>query len=157
MIRGLSVSLRHPTPDDVPALVDFVVRNRDHFRTGEPARSEAYYTPAGQADLVAAGVQSSERINQWNYVQALATLARAGGIDGIVCSGEEVGGIRDLWPESYRVVPGIRPAGSALGDQKRVVTPAEARERGASMIVVGRPITDAPNPGQAAADIAASL
>jgi orotidine-5'-phosphate decarboxylase len=61
------------------------------------------------------------------------------------------------WSGGYFVVPGVRPAGGALGDQKRAVTPREALDRGASMLVIGRPITQAADPDLAARDIGATL
>jgi len=90
-------------------------------------------------------------------VGRLARLARRAGCDGIVCSGAEVAAARDAWPDGYFVVPGVRPAGSDTGDQKRVMTPAEALAAGASMLVIGRPITAAADPAGAARAIAASL
>lgn len=110
-------------------------------------------TSLDEADLAAAGVAGSPA----DQVGRLAALARAAGCDGIVCSGAEVAAARAAWPEGYFVVPGLRPAGSDSGDQKRVITPAEAYARGASLLVVGRPITAAPDPAEAARDIAASL
>ena len=72
----------------------------------------------------------------------------------MVCSAEEVETLRAvLGPEALLVVPGIRPVGSIVGDQRRVAGPAEALRRGASMLVVGRPITQAPDPARAAAAI----
>jgi orotidine-5'-phosphate decarboxylase len=90
-------------------------------------------------------------------VRRLARLARESGLDGIVCSGAEVGAARDAWPEGFFVVPGVRPAGGAIGDQKRVVTPREAMESGASILVIGRPITGADDAPAALRDIALSL
>ncbi|WP_419816244.1 orotidine-5'-phosphate decarboxylase [Glacieibacterium sp.] len=90
-------------------------------------------------------------------VARLAALARASGLDGIVCSPHEVAAAKAVWPEGYFVVPGVRPAGSDIGDQKRVMTPAEALAAGASMLVIGRPITGAADPAAAARAIAASL
>jgi orotidine-5'-phosphate decarboxylase len=84
-------------------------------------------------------------------------LAQASGCDGIVCSGSEVAAARADWADGYFVVPGIRPAGNEVGDQKRVMTPAEALAAGASMLVIGRPITGASHPAGAAEAIAASL
>ena len=110
-------------------------------------------TSLDQADLAAAGVSTSPA----EQVARLAALTRQAGCDGIVCSGEEVGAARSAWPDGYYVIPGLRPAGSETGDQKRVLTPADALARGASMLVVGRPITAAPDPGEAARAIAASL
>lgn len=110
-------------------------------------------TSLDQADLQAAGVSGSPAAQ----VSRLADLTRRAGCDGIVCSGEEVADARAAWPGGFFVVPGLRPAGSDGGDQKRVLTPAEALSRGASLLVVGRPITAAANPAEAAQAIAASL
>jgi len=84
-------------------------------------------------------------------VELLARMGRAAGIRGFVCSPQEVGSLRTLTgPEGVLVIPGIRPAGSGIDDQKRIATPAEALRLGASYLVVGRPITQAPNPAEAA-------
>ena len=90
-------------------------------------------------------------------VERLARLAREAGLDGVVCSGAEIGVVREAWPEAFIVVPGVRPADAASGDQKRVVTPRQALDAGASILVVGRPITQADDPGAAARAIAATL
>lgn len=88
----------------------------------------------------------------------LAALARRSGIDGVVCSPREACEMRELLgPEAHVVTPGVRPAGAALGDQSRVATPAEAVRAGASHIVVGRPITQAPDPLAAFEAIEAEL
>jgi orotidine-5'-phosphate decarboxylase len=105
------------------------------------------------SDLAAAGVTGSPA----DQVRRLAALARDSGIDGIVCSGAEVAAARAAWPEGFFVVPGVRPPGADVGDQKRVVTPAEALRDGASVLVIGRPITGAPDPARALRDIAAGL
>jgi orotidine-5'-phosphate decarboxylase len=92
-------------------------------------------------------------------VLRLAKLAQAAGIDGLVCSADEVGAVREamgLGPNGegpLLVVPGIRPAGAEAADQRRVATPAQAIAWGASMLVVGRPITQAVDPARAAAAI----
>ena len=104
-------------------------------------------------DLTSVGVRSSAA----TQVERLGALAREAGLDGIVCSGAEVAAARAAWPGGFFVVPGVRPAGFANGDQKRVVTPRQAIDDGASVLVVGRPITEAPNPRRAIMDIAASL
>ena len=84
------------------------------------------------------------------YVPRLAQLAAAAGIGGCVCSPLEVAALRATHPEPFALVtPGIRPAGSALGDQQRVLTPAQAVFAGASQLVIGRPITAAPDPAAA--------
>lgn len=84
----------------------------------------------------------------------LAQLARASGIPDLVCSAQEVEELRrDAGPASLLVIPGIRPLGADLGDQRRTATPAEALRHGASMLVVGRPITQSRNPAEAARSI----
>lgn len=91
-------------------------------------------------------------------VLRLARLAMQAGADGLVCSPQEVARIRDaLGAAPLLVVPGVRPAGSAAGDQARTATPAEAVAAGADWIVVGRPVTGAADPAAAAAAIAESL
>lgn len=91
-------------------------------------------------------------------VLRLARLAMASGADGVVCSSHEISILREaLGPEPILVVPGIRPAGAALGDQARVMTPEQAVASGADYIVVGRPITETADPGEAAAAIARSI
>jgi orotidine-5'-phosphate decarboxylase len=84
-------------------------------------------------------------------VELLARMGLEAGMRGFVCSPEEVGRLRALTgPEGVLVVPGIRPAGAAVGDQKRIATPADALRQGASYLVVGRPITQAADPARAA-------
>jgi orotidine-5'-phosphate decarboxylase len=83
-------------------------------------------------------------------VELLARMGMEAGIRGFVCSPQEVSGLRALTgPQGVLVIPGIRPAGAAIGDQKRIATPADALHMGASYLVVGRPITKASNPAQA--------
>jgi orotidine-5'-phosphate decarboxylase len=104
-------------------------------------------TSMDAAELSTIGVASSPA----DQVLRLARLAQSAGINGMVCSPEEVATLRaETAPDTMLVIPGIRPAGSAVGDQKRIATPAETIARGASMLVVGRPITRAANPAAAA-------
>ena len=106
------------------------------------------------SDLTSIGLAADPH----EQVMRLTELARAAGVDGIVCSGEEVAAAKRVWKDGFFVVPGVRPAnGSAMGDQKRVVTPRSALDAGASILVVGRPITQAEHPDQAARAIEATL
>ena len=103
-------------------------------------------TSMDTAQLIGTGITASPA----DQVLRLAKLARQSGIDGFVCSAEEVAAVRAATgPETLLVIPGIRPTGSAIGDQKRIATPAQAIADGASMLVVGRPITRAADPAAA--------
>jgi orotidine-5'-phosphate decarboxylase len=110
-------------------------------------------TSLDAADLNDLGIERSPA----DQVARLAWVARDAGVDGIVYSGAEVADARTAWPKGFFVVPGIRPAGANVGDQKRIVTPVRALDDGASVLVIGRPITDAPDPRRALMDIAAGL
>lgn len=104
-------------------------------------------TSMNAEQLAMAGVNDSPA----DQVMRLAKLAWHSGVRGMVCSPEEVAALRgELGETAELVVPGVRPAGSALGDQSRVATPAETIRRGASRLVVGRPITQASDPKAAA-------
>ena len=104
-------------------------------------------TSLDQAALSKMGVQRPV-VDQ---VVALAQMAVESGADGLVCSPHEVAAIRAaLGPKPLLVVPGIRPAGADAGDQKRVMTPAQAMTAGADILVIGRPITQSPDPVAAA-------
>jgi orotidine-5'-phosphate decarboxylase len=126
---------------------------REACRPGTRLIAVTVLTSLDEADLSAMGVFGDPHAQ----VLRLAALAREAGLDGVVCSPHEVAGLKADWDGGLFVVPGIRPAGSELGDQKRVMTPAQALAAGAGILVVGRPITPAPNPAAAAAGIAASL
>ena len=110
-------------------------------------------TSLDERDLAGTGVTGTPH----DHVLRLAELAEASGLDGIVCSGHEVGEVHRQWKKGFFVVPGLRPAGSTVGDQKRVVTPRQARDDGASVLVIGRPISKAADPVQAAREIEATL
>jgi orotidine-5'-phosphate decarboxylase len=104
-------------------------------------------TSMDQAQMKAIGLERSPAAQ----VEVLAKMGLKEGIDGFVCSPQEVAALRALTgPKSVLVIPGIRPAGSETADQKRIATPAEALRAGASYLVVGRPITQAPDPARAA-------
>ncbi len=104
-------------------------------------------TSMDSPQLTAIGVPASPA----EQVLRLARLAQSSGIDGLVCSAEEVRMLRQqLGAETRLVTPGIRPAGSSANDQRRAATPEAAIRAGASALVVGRPITQAPDPAAAA-------
>ena len=108
-------------------------------------------TSLDAAALEAIGLSGGPR----NATDRLAKLAWDAGLRGFVTSAHECASLRAaLGEEAFLVTPGIRPSGSDVGDQKRVMTPADAIEAGADLLVVGRPIRDADNPTEAAADIA---
>lgn len=110
-------------------------------------------TSLDASDLAATGIAGDAH----GQVTRLAALAREAGLDGIVCSGAEVAAARAAWPKGFLVVPGVRPADAHAGDQKRVVTPRAAIDAGASILVIGRPITQADDPDAAARAIAGTL
>jgi orotidine-5'-phosphate decarboxylase len=110
-------------------------------------------TSLDEDDLDSIGVEG----NSHSQVARLTGLVREAGLDGVVCSGAEVAAAKKAWPDGFFVVPGVRPADASAGDQKRVVTPRRALDSGASILVIGRPITQAADPGLAARAIAATL
>lgn len=110
-------------------------------------------TSMDDRDLERTGVKGGAH----DQVMRLAELAEAAGLDGIVCSGQEVGAVHRQWKDGFFVVPGLRLPGNGAGDQKRVVTPRQARDDGASVLVIGRPISRADDPVAAAIAVEATL
>ncbi len=111
-------------------------------------------TSYDDADLAAAGYDMGVA----ELAAARAQQARDTGVDGLVCSAEEAAHLRGIaGPGMVLVTPGIRPAGSASGDQKRIMTPAQAIDAGADYLVVGRPVTEAADPKKAAEAIVAEI
>ena len=111
-------------------------------------------TSLDQSDLTDLGISRSMA----EQVAALGSLAVGSGANGIVCSPQEVAAMRKLLgPAALLVTPGVRPAGAAVGDQKRVATPAQAVRDGSTHLVVGRPILEAADPRAAAAAICAEM
>lgn len=110
-------------------------------------------TSLDEQDMTATGIDGCAH----DQVKRLADLSAEAGLDGVVCSGHEVKAVHDGWKDGYFVVPGLRPANGDESDQKRTVTPRAARDAGANVLVVGRPITKAANPVSAARAIAATL
>jgi orotidine-5'-phosphate decarboxylase len=122
--------------------------------TGTKVVAVTVLTSLDGEDLRSIGVVAADPHAQ---VERLTALALEAGLDGVVCSGNEVAAAKKLWPGGFFVVPGVRPADSHVGDQKRVMTPRSALDAGASILVIGRPITQAEDPDQAARAIEATL
>jgi orotidine-5'-phosphate decarboxylase len=111
-------------------------------------------TSMERSDLAESGVDVEPRVQ----VKRLAALTADSGLDGVVCSAQEAVMLRELLgPDFLLVTPGIRPASSEVGDQRRVMTPEEAKTAGVSYMVIGRPITQAADPAQALRAINQSL
>ena len=111
-------------------------------------------TSMGDDDIATLGIPGPVS----DVVRRLSVMAVAAGARGLVCSPQEVAAVRaEVGPDITLITPGVRPAGAAVNDQARVATPEDAIRAGADLLVIGRPITGAPDPGAAAAAIAASL
>ncbi len=111
-------------------------------------------TSMDAAELRAVGIDQTPQ----QQVLRLAALAQACGVPGVVCSALEIAALRQACGQDFvLVVPGIRPAGTSHGDQKRVMSPGQAARAGANYIVVGRPIRQAPNPRDAARRVVQEL
>ena len=111
-------------------------------------------TSLGTLELAEVGVESGVD----EQVKRLATLTGAAGLDGVVCSAREVTELRNLMGSEFKLVtPGIRPAGSKTDDQKRITTPSDAISMGSDYLVIGRPVTAAPDPLEALLAIEAEI
>lgn len=110
-------------------------------------------TSMEQGDLAGIGLDVAPQ----EQVLRLAGLAEQAGLDGLVCSAQEAQALKQQWPAGRLVTPGIRPAGTASDDQKRILTPAQAMLAGSDYLVIGRPVTRADDPAAAVRDILASL
>jgi orotidine-5'-phosphate decarboxylase len=111
-------------------------------------------TSMEQSDLAGIGLDVSPQ----QQVERLAKLSKQSGMDGVVSSAQEIELIKNLCGNDFlTVTPGIRPAGSAAGDQRRIMTPEEAVNVGGDYLVIGRPITQSKNPKEACVDIISSL
>ncbi|MCQ2397614.1 MAG: orotidine-5'-phosphate decarboxylase [Lentisphaeria bacterium] len=122
--------------------------------TGKLVIAVTVLTSMDQAQLEAIGINVSPA----EQVLRLAALTKEAGLPGVVCSALELPMLREKFgPDFVTVVPGIRPAGADIGDQKRIMTPKKAAEAGADYIVVGRPILAAEDPAAAAAAILKEL
>ncbi|KRW59953.1 orotidine-5'-phosphate decarboxylase [Pseudomonas sp. TTU2014-080ASC] len=110
-------------------------------------------TSMEREDLAGIGLD----VEPQEQVLRLAALAEKSGMDGLVCSAQEAPALKGAFPSLKLVTPGIRPAGSAQDDQRRILTPRQAMEAGSDYLVIGRPISQAANPAQALAAVAAEL
>lgn len=111
-------------------------------------------TSMSEEELKALGVNTPLQ----DHVLNLAKMAKASGLDGVVCSAQEAAALKaELGAEFILVTPGVRPAGADVGDQTRVVTPEQAIKNGSDYLVIGRPITEAESPSVALTTIASSL
>lgn len=159
--QGLSALMRL---DPVPAIVNV------HASGGRPMLTAAADAVAGRARLIAVTILTSlsdADIHEAGYdgarrtadhARAMALLSKNSGLDGVVCSPLDIEGVKAACGEGFlTVVPGIRPADSAVGDQKRIATPEAALAAGADILVIGRPITGAADPVAACAAIVESL
>ena len=153
-IAGLGVSIVNVHAAGGEAMLKAA---RDAAKSVNPATrviAVTVLTSLSDGDLNMVGMNSPVL----DQVERLARLAKECGLDGVVCSAHEIQRLRTtLGPDFLLVVPGIRPTGAATADQKRVMGPAEAMAQGASHLVIGRPITAAPDPAVAAQEIALSL
>jgi len=111
-------------------------------------------TSMDQSDLTELGIN----LTPAEQVKRLATLTKSSGLDGVVCSSHEAEELKALLGPSFKLItPGIRPAGSDAGDQRRIKTPKQAMDSGSDYLVIGRPITQAADPVAVLNDINASL
>ena len=137
-----------------PAMITAAVEAARTSRSGLKILAVTVLTSMDQQQLQATGISVSPA----RQVEQLAAMAVAAGADGLVCSAKEAASLRaSLGPAPLLVTPGIRPEGSPVGDQKRIATPAAALRSGATYLVVGRPITQAPDPRKAAEAILAEM
>ncbi len=142
-------------PAMMQAAVESATREADRYGVERPwVCGVTILTSLDDNDLSAIGVPDDVP----TQVERLASLAHQSGLDGMVCSPKEINIARAATSANFKlIVPGIRPSGSAAGDQKRVMTPRDAIIAGANILVIGRPITEAADPVAAAKAIVESL
>lgn len=129
-----------------PAMLEAAAEAAASVSAGPTLLAVTVLTSMDRRQLAAIGIDRDPA----GQVLRLAETATLAGISGFVSSAEEVAELRHCYPSATLVIPGIRPAGAAVGDQKRIATPASALADGASYLVIGRPITQAPDPAAAA-------
>ncbi|MCL4151290.1 UNVERIFIED_CONTAM: hypothetical protein GTU68_005739 [Idotea baltica] len=159
----------HDIPNTVAKAVHSLMPLRPSIMTihtaGGTAMMSAAAKAANEAGVTILTSLDDEDLGRIGYqdnvceqVITMATLAKESGLDGVVCSPHEITLIKNVCGQEFKlVVPGIRPSGSDTGDQKRVMTPKQAVDRGADYLVIGRPITQANDPVAAARAIAAEI
>lgn len=149
-VAALNPSLLTVHASGGPAMIEAAV----NALPGTSITAVTILTSLTAPDLAAIGIEG----DPLSAVVRLAKLAVDAGATALVCSPLEVAAVRSaVGPDVRLVIPGIRPAGGDLGDQQRVATPAQALADGADLLVIGRPITAAPDPGAAARAIAATI
>lgn len=136
-----------------PAMIEAAVRGAASAGTGTGILCITVLTSLSASDLAAVG--HGESIGR--QVARMSRLARAGGAEGVVCAVRELGDVAQVAPDLFKVTPGIRPRGTEVHDQERVASPREALDRGADLLVIGRPITADPEPVEAARRIAGEI
>lgn len=136
-----------------PAMMAAAAEAAAGLASGPKLLAVTVLTSMDQSQLRAVGVSASPA----DQVLRLARTGWDSGIRGFVSSAEEVAAMRQSFPEATLVIPGIRPAGSAVGDQKRIATPVQALAAGADYLVIGRPIIQASDPAAAAAAILSEI
>jgi orotidine-5'-phosphate decarboxylase len=154
-VAGLGAAIVNVHASGGPAMLDAAREAAEGAGATRPlVIAVTVLTSLDDADLTSVG-QSAPAGEQ---VVRLARLTQAHGLDGVVCSPAEIEPIRAACGPGFRlIVPGIRPDWATTGDQKRITTPTQARDRGADILVIGRPITGADDPAGAAARIAEEL
>lgn len=149
-VAGLGAGLLTVHAGGGRAMLDAAVRSAGETRV----LAVTVLTSLDEADLAQIGAQGPVR----ELVVKRAALAIAAGCAGVVASPHEIAAVRAIAPPGFLIVtPGVRPAGAEAGDQKRVMTPREARAAGADLVVVGRPLRQARDPAAAARAIVAEL
>jgi orotidine-5'-phosphate decarboxylase len=153
-IASLGVSIFNVHASGGEAMMRASVEAAHSVNTSVTVVGVTVLTSLDESDLEAVGQHGPSR----EQARKLALLAWRSGLGGVVCAAQDLGGVRhDCGHDFLTVVPGVRPEGSASGDQKRFMTPAEAIGLIADILVIGRPITKAASPADAARAIAEEL
>jgi orotidine-5'-phosphate decarboxylase len=154
-VAGLGAAIVNVHASGGPAMLTAAVEAAAEHGANRPlVVAVTVLTSLDDGDLASVG-QATAAASQ---VERLARLTLSCGLDGVVCSSAEITILRATFSDNFRlIVPGIRPSWSNAGDQKRIMTPREARDLGADVLVIGRPITSSGDPAAAAARIAEEL